>query len=107
MKAKRYFCLILLLTLLAPGCKKKQPEATTALHQAVRAGDIMLLQSLIAEGANVNERDLNEWTALHKAAHNGKIEAAELLISHCADVNAKDVYGETPLLDAVENGHKK
>ena len=90
MKANRFLCLILALTLLAPGCKKKPPAPTTPLHQAAKTGDIKLLQSLITSGANVNEKDLNTWTPLHEAAHNGNIEAAELLISNGADVNSKD-----------------
>jgi len=105
-KAKKYLYLILTFMLLAPGCKRKQPEPSTRFHQASRTGDIKLLQSLIAKGANVNERDLNEWTPLHEAAHNGKIEAAELLISHGADVNVKDKDGWTPLFLAMPSGNK-
>ena len=106
MKANRYIFLILTLTLLAPGCKKKPPEPTTALHMAAKKGDVKQIRSLISEGADVNERDLNEWTPLHEAAHNGKIEAAELLISNGADVNVKEKDGWTPLFLALPSGNK-
>jgi len=92
-KANRFFYLILALILLAPGCKKKQPEPTTPLHQTARANNVKQIQSLVAKGANLNERDSNTWTPLHEAAHNGNIEATELLISNGADVNVKDKDG--------------
>ena len=106
MKANRLFYLILALTLLAPGCKKKQPSPTTPLHQAAESNDIEQIKALISAGADVNKRDLNTWTPLHEAAHNGNIEAAELLISNGADVNVKDKDGWTPLFLALPSGNK-
>ena len=106
MKANRFFYLILALTLIAPGCKKKTSAPTTPLHQAAKAGDVEQIKLLISQGADVNQRDSNTWTSLHEAAHNGNIEAAELLISNGADVNVKDKDGWTPMFLALPSGNK-
>jgi len=60
-KANRYFYLILVLILIATGCKKKPSPITTPLHLAAKSGDVEQIQSLISEGANVNEREGFEY----------------------------------------------
>ena len=62
----------------------------------------ILLNCLIARGANVNCRGEQGGTPLHEAAGNGQIEFAKLLLDHGANVNAKDDNGKTPLTIALE-----
>jgi cytohesin len=78
----------------------------SALGAAVQAGHDSVVEFLVASGADVNARFVNEGTPLHLAALNGRKHAAELLIAAGADVNAKDNDGGTPLHDAVSQGHR-
>lgn len=106
---------IIVLILLAGGCKKKPVNiaarqrpagATTPLHVAANAGDIEQIQLLISRGAEVNVKDKFGETPLHIAADKGYKNIAELLIINGANVNASDEDGYTPLLDAILWRHK-
>jgi ankyrin repeat protein len=86
------------------------------LMYAAAAGDIPVLQQLLAElGNSAFGADYSGWTALHAAADSGQAQAIELLLAAGADVNAVAAYdtdagynsglGETPLLVASVAGH--
>src|SRR5271157_341453 len=72
----------------------------TALVKAVEDGDLKMVKSLIAKGANVNARDEDGNTALIYAAGEGHLEIVKLLLDKGADVNAKSVDGMTALTRA-------
>ncbi len=82
------------------------------LHQAVRARDIVTLESLLntATPDEINAKIGNDITPLHIAAATDFFPAVKLLIEHGARVNAKTATGFTPLhwaasknaVDAVE-----
>jgi len=80
-----------------------------SLQEAAAVGDIDLIRSLAAQGANVDGReDTFLKTGLHHAAMNGHKNTVETLLAQGADVNAKDSFpGGTPLHYAVENGHRE
>jgi ankyrin repeat protein len=73
-----------------------QQQATEAhvsvlelLLQAAAAGDMPVLQRLLAElGSAAHGADHSGWTALHAAAETGQEHAIKLLIAAGADVNA-------------------
>jgi len=53
--------------------KKKQNY--TSVHEAVKAGDVEQLASMIKSGAGINKVDLiHKFTPLHCAAHSGSLE---------------------------------
>ena len=66
------------------------------MHRAAYRVHKEIAELLIAEGADVNAKNVDGWTPLHSAAA-GRKEIAELLIANGADVNAKDDKGRTPL----------
>lgn len=66
------------------------------LHTAAGKGDIGKVRELLAQGADVNAKQLQGWTPLHLAGSNKEI--IEFLISKGADVNAKDNADWTPLM---------
>jgi formylglycine-generating enzyme required for sulfatase activity len=70
-----------------------------SLHQAVRAKDLVTLESLLTTATDLNVDDTvkNGITPLHLAAASDFFPAAKLLIEHGADVNAKTSTGFTPL----------
>jgi ankyrin repeat protein len=63
--------------------------ATETLLYAIRAGDIEKVRELIAQHADVNQRDENGWTPLHMAADKGELDIVKLLVANGADVNVK------------------
>lgn len=85
------------------GPKAPSGPGTTELITAVRSGDMAKVSSIIASGADVNERDrAGQRTALHWAAKTGNRAALEALIAAKADPNVKDRQGRTPLWLGVE-----
>lgn len=77
------------------------------LHEAARNGDMAKVEALLAQGANVNDKDSNGETALNWAiANSEKSDIVELLLARGADVKNKAQHGETPLHGAVHLGRK-
>lgn len=83
-----------------------QASASTPLIEVASKGDIATVQTLLAQGANVNEKDKDGRTALMWAAFNGHTAIVEVLLAKGAEMNAKDnEYGWTALMVAARNGH--
>ena len=82
-------------------CKVK--DGRTALHMAVENGHELVVQHLLAQGANANAESADGRTPLQLAMESGNEVFAQLLILRGADVNANFASGETPLSVAVGN----
>ena len=69
-------------------------------------GDVLVVQSLLDQGVDINCRDQtkNTRTALMWACHIGHLELARVLIAREAAVNATDRRGETALMYACTQG---
>lgn len=81
-----------------------EPELITA----IRHQNVQKVQTLLSEGANVNERDEGPVrTPLMWAAAAGNITIVESLLNHGAAVNAQDDFGKTALMLAIEKGHNQ
>ena len=73
-----------------------------SLHKAAYNGDIELVNKILKNKVNPDERDSFGGTALHAAMFQKKTEIITLLITHGFDVNAQGLSnGYTPLHDAV------
>ncbi len=79
----------------------------TELIEAVKAGDIVTTQRMLAAGADVNSRDAAGATLLMLAAHAGDLPMVKTLIEAGADVNAADERKWTPLVYAIYNSELK
>ncbi|XP_035185421.1 ankyrin repeat domain-containing protein 42 isoform X3 [Oxyura jamaicensis] len=80
----------------------KKQQNYTSVHEAVKAGDVEQLASMIKSGAGINEVDLvHKFTPLHCAAHSGSLEA---LLINGANLEARDDRGCTPSHLAAAHG---
>lgn len=77
------------------------------LHQAARAGNLILVRALLRREADVDARDAAGRTALMDASAAGQLNVMRLLLASGADVNARSRTGITALIEAAENGRNK
>lgn len=61
------------------------------IHDAAFDGEIELVEILIANGADVDERDVHGYTPLHIAIQEGNTDVAKALINNGADINARTI----------------
>ncbi|XP_032907716.1 ankyrin repeat domain-containing protein 42 isoform X3 [Catharus ustulatus] len=74
---------------------KKKPNYTS-VHEAVKAGDVEQLASMIKSGTSINEVDVvHKFTPLQCAAHSGSLECLQWLLWHGADTTCVTVRGWT------------
>ncbi|XP_049679422.1 ankyrin repeat domain-containing protein 42 isoform X3 [Accipiter gentilis] len=74
----------------------KKKQNCTSVHEAVKAGDVEQLASMIKSGTGINEVDLvHKFTPLHCAAHCGSLECLHWLLWHGADTTHVTVRGWT------------
>ncbi|MCY4211600.1 MAG: SUMF1/EgtB/PvdO family nonheme iron enzyme [Gammaproteobacteria bacterium] len=90
----------------APSSANAPPAVSPdALHNAVQAGDINLLEALLATGVDTDARDDQSWTALMHAVNQGSPLLVSMLLEAQADVNVRALDGATALFMAVAHGH--
>ncbi|XP_032626558.1 ankyrin repeat domain-containing protein 42 isoform X1 [Chelonoidis abingdonii] len=88
-----------------PAAVKKKPNYAN-LHEAVKAGDVEQLASMVKSGASINEVDLvHKFTPLHCAAHSGSLECLHWLLWHGADITALAIRDWTAAHFAAIRGH--
>ena len=76
------------------------PEERYSFHEAVLTGDVQKVLKLVADGADVNQRDFQMSTALHYAALLNRVEIVDILLKNGADPDSQDREGATPLFYA-------
>lgn len=73
---------------------------TTLLHVAAMHGKITAVETLLANNAKVDAKDIDGNTPLHRAAagrHGDHIDTVIELLNHDANVNAQNKQGDTPI----------
>jgi hypothetical protein len=75
------------------------------LHLATLCGHVQLVQTLVALGCDVNQKDKNGFTALHFASWTGKVDIVKVLI-HFSDKSLINNVGKTAERLAVEANHQ-
>jgi ankyrin repeat protein len=89
--------LIYTMVQLFTGCTTMSP-----LSKAAKGGDIVGVQTLIKDGANVNEEEQKTgWTPVHSAAYSCNTEVIKLLVEKGASIDRRDKDGCLPLMFAV------
>jgi uncharacterized protein len=75
------------------------------LFTAIDNNDIVAVERLLRDGANVEARGANGITPLMNAAEYGRVPMVSLLLDNGAKAEEKDEQGESPLSIAARNGH--
>jgi ankyrin repeat protein len=73
-------------------------------EQALTRGDLVEIDRLLAEGANVDARDRYGQTGLLIATRLGHLEVVRRLIGHGADLNHAAKFRLSPLMFAAMHG---
>jgi len=79
----------------------------SALHDADRARGLEMVQFLIDQKIELNDKNIDGYTPLHIAVRLKEYEIAKLLIENGANVNTVDQYDDTPLLDSTRDNYSK
>jgi uncharacterized protein len=95
---------VLLTPLLLAGATNFDP-ASSPLNEAVKAGDVSSVRSLLKSGANVNDPGPDGATPLIWAVNRENLPMAELLLTSGAKPDATSRYHVTPLNVAAETGN--
>jgi hypothetical protein len=97
--------MILILALLgSAGVSMAAVDEDRQLLDAVVAGDLALVQTLLEKGADVNAKVQSGATPLMMAAEQGNLDIVRLLLDKGADVNAKDGQDSSALIEASKEG---
>jgi ankyrin repeat protein len=81
------------------------PIPHASLHEAAERGDSRVIRTLIADGVDVDARDLKGQTPLIVAIRHRQLRAAAELIAAGASLNVETRNGWTPLSVAVKSGN--
>jgi ankyrin repeat protein len=92
---------VLFSTLSYPTSARPNDGSRIALISAVRIGDKARVESLLAEGADVDARDEQGYTALHYAVIRKDLEIVRVLLDHGADLFAQVVSGQYSIGDSA------
>ena len=88
-------------SILISGKAQINPEGQFLISPLMHAvGDLEIVKLLIANGANVNQKNVRGATALMAAAIDGTASVVRYLLEQGADVNARDKDGTTALMCA-------
>lgn len=85
--------------------KKETEEGFLTLALAASKGCVNILEKLLEEGADVEEKNEKSDRALFQAIYSVNKEAVKILLKYKASVNEHFVCGATPLELACSKGH--
>lgn len=94
-------------TLLKAGAKDNYEHGGYLLKDAILNSDTKLLDILIRNGVDINNKEKNNlFTPLHYAVYKNDKKIIEMLLDIGADLGAKDVNGFSPFDTATKNGYQ-
>jgi ankyrin repeat protein len=102
LKVKKLPWLLLFWLLLPP--LVQAVDLNGELINAVRAGKLVEVRDLIAQGADINTKNTAGKSVLMMAANLGNSRIVDILLAEGADVNAKDNQESTALIAAAYQG---
>jgi ankyrin repeat protein len=97
---------LLALALLASAAASGAEDPNQALFVAAASGQVERLDSLLAQGADVNSKNGAGRTPLMGAAFSGNVRVIRKLLAFGADPNTADNRGVTALMEAAAQGYE-
>ena len=82
----------------------QQSNVNSKLFAAISQNDLISIERLLRDGANIEARGTNGMTPLMQASEQGTIPVISLFLERDANPNAKDEQGETALSWAARGG---
>lgn len=79
-------------------------EGDTPLAWASYTGHSDIVEFLIGQGANLHNKNKQNYTPLHWACYIGHLNVVKILVHYGADIFAKNDYDETPIYCASDCG---
>ena len=79
----------------------------SALHEAVRRGNLDVVDMLLEAGAKPDSTDHYGYAPLHSAARNNQVSIVQSLVNHGANVNISNSLARTPLKAAGLHASKE
>ncbi|HTP38749.1 MAG TPA: ankyrin repeat domain-containing protein, partial [Steroidobacteraceae bacterium] len=100
-------CLVLAVALpgAARGAEPASPDGTTALQQAVYAGDVAAVRRLLHDGADPRATNLFGATPMMLAATRGDTEVIRALLEAGVDADSANEEGQTALMAVARTGN--
>ena len=86
------------------GVNKLNDEGESPLLLAVQRSNLMIVELLLAAGADTAIPNKDGVLPLHISAHDGSLFVGKALIASGADINRKSSDGKSPLIWAAMNG---
>src|SRR5262245_3934077 len=99
------FVVCLAARIAADGQQPIDPDGTTPLHWAVRAGDLAAVRQLLRDGLDAKAANRYGVTPLALAAQNGDPAIIDVLLAAGADANGSLSSGQTMLMLASRSGN--
>lgn len=102
----KFFSILAFLFVLFSGVttSASEPNITKEMFESILNSDIVSVNVLLAEGADVNSIDNSGNTPLMLAIKIGNPRMIKLILAHNPDVNRKNKNGQTALMIANDNG---
>ncbi|WP_196139851.1 ankyrin repeat domain-containing protein [Aliikangiella sp. G2MR2-5] len=82
-------------------------DEASAINQAARAGNLILVERLVKAGANINKQNARGYAALHIASYRGDIQMVEYLLKNGADPYAEAEKGFLPFDYAIQSNKRE
>ena len=99
MKQGRIYLMLavsMVLLVMAVFFSKQSPYTQQTFFQAIRNGDLQVVEDCICLGIDVNKKDTNSWTALLYATMTGNEKMVAMLLDNGAKRNVANEFGLTP-----------
>ncbi len=90
----------------SPTLLKEAKKGHYPIHKAAKMGFSEIIEFIIHQGVEIDQRSYWGKTALMVAAEGGNLEMVTFLIARGSDVYQKDLFGHSSIGYAIFNGHK-
>lgn len=103
-RSVKVFIILALLSVLPPGSHTLKKDNTNEIFKSIHKEDLVRVNVLLADGADVDAVDESGNTPLILAIKIGNPRMIKLILAHNPDVNKRNKDGQTAFMIADHNG---